>query len=371
MSLVFLAGQARFMSEHGLRVHAISSAGPELDRFTASEGIPTTPVHMQRRLAPLADLRALVRIYVLIRRLKPRIVHAHTPKAGLLGMLASTAAGTELRIYHMRGLPLLSRPAAQRRILTLIERLTCALAHAVICVSHSLRDAAIANRICPPPKVTVLLAGSGNGVDAAGRFDPDRLPRETRATVRAELGIPRDALVIGFIGRVVSDKGIVELWSAWETIREDFPNARLVIIGPFEREDPIPAHVEERMNADARVRLHGTDWDTPRLYAAMDVVALPTYREGLPNVPLEAGSMGLPVVATRVAGCVDVVADGKTGTLIEPRDAAALAAALRRYLADGELRQRHGAAARARMLSEFRRERIWEAVRELYLARLT
>jgi glycosyltransferase involved in cell wall biosynthesis len=262
----------------------------------------------------------------------------------------------------MRGLPLMGATGARRRLLWSTEWVACRLAHRVLCVSHSVRAEAVAAGICPPDKIRVLLGGSGNGVDAAGRFDPDAQGERARAATRSRFGIPADATVIGFVGRLVRDKGLVELAAAWRELRGAYPRLHLLLVGPWEPQDPVPAEVERLLRDDPRVHLAGMDWDTPPLYAAMDVVALPTFREGFPNVPLEAAAMRLPVVATRIPGCIDAIADGETGLLVPPRDAAALAAALRRYLDEPELRTLHGVAGRDRVLHEFRQEAIWEAL---------
>jgi glycosyltransferase involved in cell wall biosynthesis len=173
--------------------------------------------------------------------------------------------------------------------------------------------------------------------------------------------------VVGFVGRIVRDKGIVELYQAWKILRARDLNLHLLLVGPFDPQDPVPPGIESRLRKDPRAHLTGMDWDTPRLYAAMDVVSLPTYREGFPNVPIEAAAMGLPVVATRIPGCVDAVQDGVTGTLVPPADAHALARAIEAYVTDPVLRRRHGVAGRERVLREFRQEVIWEALYREYL----
>lgn len=366
MSLTFLRGQVGYMKARGYDVMAVSSPGSDLQAFGVSEQIPVFAVPMPRRITPFEDVRAVLALAALMRRQRPTIVHAHTPKGGLLGMLAATLARTPVRVYHMRGLPMQTATGVRRALLATTERVACTLAHRVLCVSHSLRTSAIEYGLCPPDKIAVLCGGSGNGVDAQGRFDPGTARSGTRREVRMRLGIPESAPVIGFVGRLVRDKGVIELAEAWEVVRTLVPEAHLLLVGPFEPQDPIPQVIQERLRRDARTHLAGMDWNTPPLYAAMDVVALPTYREGFPNVPLEAASMGLPVVATRVSGCVDAVADGETGQLVEPRDARALADALLRYLRDPSLRQAHGLAGRQRVLAEFRQEAIWEALHGEY-----
>ena len=365
VSLRFLDGQIAHMRRLGLDVAAVSSGGPELEAFGSAHGIDTHAVDMPRRITPLADVAALRTLVRVLRRVRPTIVHSHTPKGGLLGMIAAAIARVPVRIYHMRGLPLMEATGAKRVLLTLSERTSCALAHRVFCVSHSIRDVAIERGICPPGKIVVLAGGSGQGVDATGRFDPARHP-DARDRRRAALGIPADAFVVGFIGRIVRDKGVIELEQAWRLLRERVPRARLLLVGPIEPQDPVPPDVLARLRADERVVMPGVDYDTPALYAAMDVVALPSYREGFPNVPLEAAAMERPVVASRVPGCTDAVVDGETGRLVPVRDAAALAAAILEYAADPALRERHGRNARARVLRDFRRERIWDAVAAEY-----
>jgi glycosyltransferase involved in cell wall biosynthesis len=239
----------------------------------------------------------------------------------------------------------------------------------VIAVSHSVRDILIAEHLCAPEKVTVLANGSGQGVDAAGRYRP--LGADVRSAARARLGIPQDALVVGFVGRLVIEKGMRELAEAWRSLRDTTPRLHLLLVGGRDGEaDAIPHDMMASLDADERVHFAGDDGETPPLYAAMDVVALPTYREGFSNVALEAAAVKLPIVATRTPGCVDAVEDGRTGTLVEPRDPAALAAALARYLESPELRAQHGAAARERVLTYYRPDQIWSAIAAEYSALL-
>ncbi len=366
VSLGFLRGQPAFMRARGIDLQAVTSPGPELEAWGRAEGVPVHAVEMPRRISPLQDLAALWRLARLLRRLRPDLVHAHTPKGGLLGMMAAALAGVPARLYHIRGLPYAAAAGRRRHLLRTTERISCGLAHRVLAVSRSMRDLAVGDGLCPAGKIDVLCGGSGNGVDARGRFSP--ATPEAAAAARAALGLPAGAPVIGFVGRLVRDKGVVELAEAWRALRDDFPGAHLLLAGPEEAQDAVPPAVLAALRADPRVRFLGMVRDTPRAYAAMDLVALPTYREGFPNVALEAGAMGLPIVATAVPGCTDAVVDGTTGILVPAGDAGALAAGLRRYLADPALRAAHGGAGRARVLAEFRQEAIWEALAAEYAA---
>jgi glycosyltransferase involved in cell wall biosynthesis len=364
-SLGFLRGQIAFMKARGHALHAITSPGPLLDEFAREYDIPTHAVEMPRRITPLDDLRALSQLMATLRAIQPDIVHAHTPKGGLLGMLAATLAGIPLRIYHMRGLPMVTATGIRRALLTGAERVSCGLAREVICVSHSLREVALDLDLVEPDKIHVLLGGSGNGVDAHQRFNPERHAHE-RSALRAELTIPQDATVVSFVGRLVRDKGVVELAQAWAALKADYPDAYLLIAGPEEERDAVPAHILDQLRRDPHVRMLGFVRDTPRVYAASDLLVLPTYREGFPNAPLEAAAMGLPVVATRIPGCIDAVDDGVTGLLVPPRDPQALTHAIGRYLDDPMMRVQHGQAGRARMLTDFDQRALWGALADRY-----
>ena len=362
ISLNFFHGQVGYIKLRGIEVHAVSSPGKELGAFGEREGVVVHAVGMPRCITPLRDLVALWRMFSVLRRIRPHLVHAHTPKGGLLGIIGAWLARVPVRIYHIHGMPFMSAAGLKQWIMRWTEKVSCRFAHQVLCVSRSVRDVAVAERICPPEKIRVLLNGSINGVDASGRYNPEALGNGARQQVLEIHGIPRDALVVGFVGRVVRDKGVVELVEAWQVLREEFPSLHLLIVGPFELQDPVPPDVVRVLQGDIRIHLTGEVNDMPPFYAAMDVVALPSYREGLPTIPLEAAAMGLPVVATRIPGCVDAVVDGVTGTLVPPREAGALAEASRNYLANPDLRQRHGSAGRERVLRDFRPEAIWEAL---------
>lgn len=370
-SLRFIRGQIPFMRSRGVHLSFATSpaAGDEereVRRFEQEHGVRVHSVEMPRKISPIADLRALVKLTLLIRRLRPDIVHAHTPKGGLLGMMAATLCNHPARVYHMRGLPMMTATGRKRDLLTMTERISCGCAHRVICVSHSLREVAIEHDLVSSDRIEVMAGGSGQGVDALRRFSPEAYTEEDRRALYEELSIEPGAPVVGFIGRLVRDKGIVELTRAWQTLHRAHPEAWLVCVGDYEERDPVPQEVRELLESLPRTRLVGWREDTPRYYTIMDVLALPTYREGFPNVPLEAAAMEVPVVATRIPGCVDAVEDGVTGKLVAARDAEALTEALDGYLRDAPLRRATGARARARVLDRFLPEQIFAGIHEVY-----
>ena len=355
------------MADQGIEVHLVASPdGEALVTFAQREGAIAHPIPMTRAITPFADAQALWQLYRLIGALQPDVVQAGTPKAGFLGIVAAFAHRVPVRIYHMHGIRGLTARGWRRRILMTTEWAACRLSTCVLCVSDSLRQTAIDERLCDPGKLVVLGAGSCNGVDARERFDPARYDAAARARLRESLGIPAGAAVLGFVGRIVREKGIVELAGAWARLSADFPDLYLVIVGPPEKGDPVPANVMDALRADQRVRFVPAVVNPAPYYALMDVVALPTYREGLPNVPLEAAAMRLPVVASRVTGCVDAVLDGETGTLVSPAQAEPLAEAVAAYLRDPELRRRRGDAGRERVLRDFSPDELWRRVSDLY-----
>lgn len=366
----FFRGQIGFFKARDFDVVGISSPGPWQQLVSDREQISFHSVRMHRRVTPFRDLGAVWRLYRLFKRIRPHIVHSHTPKAGLLGMISAWLARVPVRIYHMRGLPITIATGLKRGMLNATEKIACKIADLVLCVSNSIREIAIEEGLCPACKIKVLASGSSNGVDSIERFNPDRITDSEVQRFRREFGIGRSDSAIGYVGRIVRDKGLIELAEAWRRLREVFPKLHLIIVGYFEPQDPLPAEVERFLGSDPRVHMTGFVENTAPYYKLMSVLILPTYREGFPNVPLEAAAMELPVVATSVPGCVDAVEDGTTGTLVPVKNSGQLAWAIERYLNDTELRRDHGKSGRERVLRDFRPESIWEGLYQTYTSML-
>lgn len=364
ITLRFLRGQVDFIARQGFDVHVACAPGEKLQEFAAAHPVTPHGIELTRTVSPAADLRSLADMTSLIRRLRPDVVHAHTPKGGLIGMLAAAAERVPRRIYHLRGLPLITARGAMRKVLWTTESVSFGCAHRVLAVSQSLAEAASRARVVGASKAKVLASGSGNGVDARGRFDPARAL--SAAAARAAFKLPRDGVVVTYVGRLVRDKGIAELLAAWETLARG--NATLFVVGPFEERDALPPDLVRRITSTPSIRHLAFTEDMPTVYAASDVVVLPSHREGFPNVPLEAAAMGLPVVTTDAVGCVDAVVNDVTGRVCPLGDIPALTRAIADYLAAPELRRAHGAAGRRRALSEFDPQRIWNELLAEYRA---
>ncbi len=359
-----MSGQPAFFRERGWEVFVAASPSARLEEVGRREGVEVVPVPIAREIRPLSDLASLFRLLRAVRRLAPDIVSAGTPKAALLGLAAARLAGVPVRVHTLRGLRLETAAGLKRRLLAAAERATARCATHIVCVSPSLRRRYLDLGLADPDRTTVLGHGSSNGVDLE-RFSPasagdDRGGGSER--LRAELGLAAGAPVVGFVGRLTRDKGIADLADAFfDEILVRFPRARLLLVGDFEAGDPVSAATRRRLAGDGRVARPGFVEDPAPYYRLMDVLALPSYREGFPNTPLEAAASGVPVVGYAVTGTVDAIEDGVTGALVPAGDRRALAGALCAYLEDPERRRRHGLAARRRVEQYFDRRSVWEA----------
>lgn len=365
LSAGLLRGQISYFNRAGWDVAILASDGPVARTLSQREGAEYYPVPIRRNIAPFRDLIALVQIVRALRDFQPDVVNAGTPKAGLLVMLASWLSRVPRRIYTLRGLRLETTSGVTRQLLKALEKVSCRTADRVLCISPSLRDRAVELGLVPIEKTVVVGYGSSNGIDLE-RFSRTEKVLSEAQHIRKALGVPEESRVIGFVGRFVRDKGISELWEAWQSLRESEHDVILMIVGPIEPDTPDIANILHNMNQDERIRIVGKVPNPAPYFACMSLCVLPTYREGFGNVLIEAAAMGLPVVSTRVTGCVDAVEDGVTGTLVPPGSAAALHDAVFNYLRDGELRAQHGSAGRKRVEAHFRRERIWRGINQVY-----
>jgi glycosyltransferase involved in cell wall biosynthesis len=361
-----LQGQLQYLQGKGFNVVIISPAGKQLDDIARIEGVRAIELTMARKIAPLSDLVSLYRLCRITRAIRPLVTNVSTPKAGLLGGFAAWVNRVPCRYYTLRGLRFETTTGLKRRLLIFAERLACCFAHRVICVSRSVRENAIASGLTSSERAVVFGSGSSNGVDAS-RFAPTLEMMKRAAMLRSKLGILPQTPVVGFVGRLTRDKGIPELTEAFLRLGGQFPGLRLLLLGPFEDEDPLPAETRRCLETHGNVTLAGLVEDTSAYYALMDVFVLPSHREGLPNAVLEAQAAGTPVVAARATGVVDAVVDGETGLLFPVGDTRALADAVARLLSDKALASKLGQAGQERIKREFRQEQIWKALYQEYV----
>lgn len=355
-----LTGRLQVLREAGFRVVLVSSPGKLLDSTAAYEGVEAVAIPIQRQIAPLADLVSLARLFRLLYRLKPQIVEFSTPKAGLLGSIAAWLCGVPCRVYLLRGLKLETAAGWKRRILWAAERVAAACVHRVLCNSESLRTRAFALRLAPAGKLHLLGAGSSNGVDVR-RFSPGP------GSQRAKLGLAPDAPVIGFVGRLTRDKGLPELIDAFEVIGVIEPRARLLLVGWFDAaEDSLGPDLRARIQRHPRILMTGFVPDTADYYRVMDVMVLPTWREGFPNSVLEAAATGIPVITTRTTGSCDSVLPEVTGLLVPPGIPEAIIEAVFKLLKNPERRRRMGRAARAWVCENFADEHVHAMLVDYY-----
>lgn len=365
VSTGLLRRQLRHMREDGFDVTVISSPGDRLKRCSEEEGVRAVPVPMARPIRLWQDLKSLFALFFALRSIRPHAVNAGTPKAALLGMVAAWLLRVPVRIYTVRGLRLETVRGPIRWILALMERVTSFCATHNLYVSHSLREVYEEMGLGPKHKGVVLLEGSSRGVELA-RFAPTPERIEAARSLRQKLGLGPEARVAGFVGRLTKDKGIEDLVKAFLMVEADHPNLHLLLVGRLEEEDRPSNEILERMEAHPRIHRTGPLADVAPAYHAMDFLVLPSYREGFPNVVLEASAAGRPTIGYRSTGVRDAVVHGETGTLVEQGDIEGLARALVRYTLDPLLCQHHGGAAFERASRVFDQEKVFVALADFY-----
>lgn len=365
VSAILIKGQLAYVRSQGFRPVLVSSPGREVDDLSTDEEIELIPVPMEREISPINDLCSLWRLIRLFRRIRPRVVNAGTPKAGLLCILAAWICRVPARIYTIRGFRHESASPMLRRFLILIERLVCLLSHKVICISPSVLELGLAERIIPKNKAVVIGAGSSNGIDLA-RFNPQRFTSKDRANLRHNLGIGEHDLVVGFVGRLIPRKGVTELVEAWHTIHANYPQAKLLLVGPYEMAQGLSHETMSAIENDPTIVTTGFVNDVERYFAIMDIFTLPAYWEGFGNVLIQAAAFGVPIVATDVTGVRDAIKADYNAIVIPPRDSHQLTAALERYLRDSQLREMHGQAGIAWVKENFDEKVVWQGLVNVY-----
>lgn len=372
---LLLTGQFRYMIENGYEVYTVSADGPEVVEVL-KEGVRHIAVPFTRKITPLHDVRCLVRLVRIIRELQPDIIHTHTPKAGLLGMLAGWICRVPVRLHTVAGLPLMEASGVRRSILEATEKITLTCAQRIYPNSAGLEKFLVQRLNVNPAKVKMIGRGSSNGIDTAF-FDRTTALENQAVALRQHHNIAAHDLVFSFVGRIVKDKGIIELVLAFKAVSRRMsevrskegkaPSVFLMLVGPFEQElDPLPEDVVTFLREDKQVILTGFQQDVRPWLLASDVFVFPSHREGFPNVVMQACLLQVPCIVSDINGCNEIISHNTTGLVVPSKDVASLTQAMEMLLHDEVKRKAFSSAARTFVFSNFGREYIWEEIRKEY-----
>lgn len=362
-----LKGQLKFMKEHFEVIGVSSSENGLLEKVGSREKVPVVPIEMTRRITPFKDLVSVWKLYRLFKREKPLIVHTHTPKAGTLGMLAAYLARVPYRLHTIAGLPLLEATGGKRKLLDLVEKLTYFWATKIYPNSFGLKDIILENGYTNHQKLKVIGNGSSNGVDTR-IFNRDNFNKTELLKLRERLKINSNDFVFLFVGRIVGDKGINELIQAFCRLKKSRPNIKLILLGSYERElDPIKSENEERIDTDPNILALGTVTDVRPYFCIADCMAFPSYREGFPNVVMEAGAMGVPSIVTDINGCNEIIDHGINGVIVPTKDEEALYKEMKVMINDISQNKYDPNRIRQLVVSKYDRPTMWNLILEEYL----
>jgi glycosyltransferase involved in cell wall biosynthesis len=360
-----LEGQLEFMNQH-FNVIAISSKDKELRRVGKKENVKTYCVEMTRQITPLKDLHSLIRLYFFLLKEKPEIVHTHTPKAGLLGMIAAFLAGVPIRLHTVAGLPLLETQGIKRQLLDRIEKLTYRLATRIYPNSYELKKIILTNEFISEKRLKVLGNGSSNGIDT-NFFNRNKISEKHLVKLKHQFGIQEADFVFIFVGRLVKDKGINELVDAFNKLNQKYKFTKLLLVGPFEPIlDPLSIETIQKIEKNTSIIHTGYQEDVRPFYAMSDVLTFPSYREGFPNVVLQAGAMDLPSIVTDINGCNEIITSGFNGEIIPKKDQDALYDMMKAYLKNKELYCRVRSNTRKEIVKKYERSEFLEILLNEY-----
>lgn len=363
MTLGFFKGNLRYLSER-FEVCAISSKPEELQRIGEREGVRTYCIPMARAIALVRDIVCLFKFIIFFLKERPYVVHGNTPKASMLSMVAAWVTRVPVRIYMCHGLRYQGTQGKMRKLLMWMEKLTCACATEVICVSNGVRVTFAEDGICDFNKSVVIGAGSATGLDVE-HFNPEVVEHNV---LRTELGLSQDDFVFIFVGRIVTDKGINELVSAFNRLSGEYLHAHLVLIGNEELEqNPITEDSRNVIQSNRRIHAIGRRSDVRPYLKDADAFVFPSYREGFGMVLIEANAMGTPAISSNIIGCNEIIIEGENGTLIPSKDEEALYKKMKEWLLHTDDVKRMSCVCRKSIVERFDRRKVWQLYRDEYL----
>lgn len=363
---LLLKGQMKYMKEQGFEVIMISSPGKEAEWVEREEACEMIVLPMERGVSLFKDLQALVRLTRILKNLEPDIVHTHTPKAGLLGMLAARLAKVPVRMHTIAGLPWMERKGLNRFILKQMERVTAACAHRIYPNSKGLYSFLKEEGISSNGKMKLLGNGSSNGIDCS-YFSREAIDEKEIAGLYQQSGLKKHAWVWIFAGRLVRDKGIHELLFAFTHLHELYPDDQLWLLGEEEPHlDPLEPWATEQILAHSNIFHWGFQKDVRPFFAAAQVLVFPSYREGMPNVPLQAGAMGCAMILSNINGCNEIVTDGDNGFLVPPKNKEALFQKMLTLRNQPAMQQSFAQKTRTAIAQQYDRTQVWQHLHHEY-----
>ncbi len=367
---VLLKGQLRFMASNGFDVKGVSSEGEELREVHENEGIVMEAINMSRKITPFQDLKSLWEMWNFLRKEKPQIVHTHTPKAGIIGMLAARLAGVPHRLHTVAGLPLMEATGIKRKILNFVEKLTYSSATRVYPNSKGLYDFILQNNFTQSNKLKIIANGSSNGINTTF-FSPDQVTELERVAFREKLNIQPDDFVFVFVGRIVSDKGINELIKAFSELKtaenNELTSIKLLLVGGLESDlDPLHPETLAEINHNKDIISAGFQQDVRPFFAISDALVFPSYREGFPNVVMQAGAMGLPSIVSDINGCNEIIVEGENGLIIPSKNVEKLKEKMLTLARDKNLYIKLKENSRRMIENRYEQFVVWKALLEEY-----
>ena len=367
---VLLKGQLRFMASNGFDVKGVSSEGDELKEVIENEGIVMEAINMSRKITPFQDLKSLWEMWNFLRKEKPQIVHTHTPKAGIIGMLAARLAGVPHRLHTVAGLPLMEATGIKRKILNFVEKLTYSSATRVYPNSKGLYDFILQNNFTQSNKLKIIANGSSNGINTTF-FSLAQVSEIERVTLREKLNIQPDDFVFVFVGRIVSDKGINELIKAFSELQtaenNELTGIKLLLVGGLESDlDPLNPETLAEINQNKDIISAGFQQDVRPFFAISDALAFPSYREGFPNVVMQAGAMALPSIVSDNNGRNEIIVEGENGLIIPSKNVEKLKEKMLTLARDKNLYVKLKENSRRMIENRYEQSVVWNALLEEY-----
>lgn len=362
----FLGKQLSYFRDKGYQEHIACTYSDDLSELSEKYGFKYLAIDILRKMSIGKDIKAVLGIVSYIKKNRISIVVGHTPKGALIAMFAGYVAHVPVRIYFRHGLVYETSHGLKRKLLVNIDRLAALLATRIVCVSPSVYQRSLEDHLNVSSKQIILSKGTCNGIDI-GRFSKKALDKNRLQSLRKKLSIGIDDFVVGFTGRLVRDKGIIELIHAFAMFRKEHPNAVLLLVGMLEERDALPKDVARLIKETPYIINTGyvANSSIEYYYGLMDIFVLPSYREGFPTSVLEASAMNLPVITTRVTGCVDSIIEHATGVFVEHRPES-LFQAMDLLYGNERLRLEYGKNGRKFVEDNFEQHLIWDEIEKLY-----